>query len=89
MQRATAPMQLHRTYGGCHGDITSLDWSPDGRGSLWPPRTCPPGAALHRCHLCFPLHAKPLMYIGSSIGMHACSCSLQLAASTGFSFIHA
>ena len=22
-------MQLHRTYGGCQGNITSLDWSPD------------------------------------------------------------
>lgn len=23
-------MQLHRTYGGCHDDITSIDWSADG-----------------------------------------------------------
>lgn len=29
--KTTAPMQLHRTYGGCHGDVTSLDWSEDGR----------------------------------------------------------
>lgn len=27
--KTTAPMQLHRTYGGCSGDITSLDWSED------------------------------------------------------------
>ena len=26
-----APMQLHRTYGGCHDVITALDWSPDGQ----------------------------------------------------------
>jgi WD40 repeat protein len=25
-----SPMQLHRTYGGCHDDITSVDWSPCG-----------------------------------------------------------
>ena len=24
-------MQLHRQYGGCHADITALDWSQDGR----------------------------------------------------------
>ncbi|KAK9915110.1 hypothetical protein WJX75_004822 [Coccomyxa subellipsoidea] len=27
--KTTAPMQLHRTYGGCAADITSLDWSED------------------------------------------------------------
>ena len=27
-----SPMQLHRTYGTCHDDITCLDWSPD---SIW------------------------------------------------------
>ncbi len=27
-----SPMQLHRTYGTCHDDITCLDWS---RDSLW------------------------------------------------------
>ena len=29
--KTTAPMQLHRQYGGCHADITALDWSLDGR----------------------------------------------------------
>ena len=29
--KTTAPMQLHRQYGGCHADITALDWSQDGR----------------------------------------------------------
>jgi periodic tryptophan protein 2 len=24
-----SPMKLHRSYGGCHDDITALDWSPD------------------------------------------------------------
>ena len=24
-----APMQLHRTYGQCHADVTALDWSED------------------------------------------------------------
>lgn len=27
--KTTAPMQLHRQYGGCSADITSLDWSDD------------------------------------------------------------
>ncbi|KAK9845761.1 hypothetical protein WJX81_001752 [Elliptochloris bilobata] len=27
--KSVAPMQLHRTYGGCHGDIAALDWSAD------------------------------------------------------------
>lgn len=26
-----SPMQLHRTYGGCHADITRIDWSACGR----------------------------------------------------------
>lgn len=30
--KTTAPMQLYRQYGGCHADITALDWSQDG---LW------------------------------------------------------
>jgi WD40 repeat protein len=30
-EKTMAPMQLHKAYGGCHGDITCLDWSPDGR----------------------------------------------------------
>ena len=25
--KTTAPMQLYRQYGGCHADITALDWS--------------------------------------------------------------
>ena len=29
--KTTAPMQLYRQYGGCHADITALDWSQDGR----------------------------------------------------------
>ena len=29
--KMTAPMQLYRQYGGCHADITALDWSEDGR----------------------------------------------------------
>lgn len=32
LQKSVAPMELHRTYGQCHADITALDWSPD---SLW------------------------------------------------------
>lgn len=28
-QKSVAPMQLHRTYGQCHADITALDWSED------------------------------------------------------------
>ncbi|KAI8469923.1 MAG: WD40 repeat-like protein [Monoraphidium minutum] len=28
--KSMAPMRLHRTYGGCHDDITALDWSPCG-----------------------------------------------------------
>ena len=27
--KSVAPMQLHRTYGGCHGDIAALGWSAD------------------------------------------------------------
>ena len=23
-------MELHRTYGGCHADITDVSWAPDG-----------------------------------------------------------
>ncbi|GBF92981.1 hypothetical protein Rsub_05817 [Raphidocelis subcapitata] len=29
--KSMAPMQLHRTYGGAHDDITSVDWSPCGQ----------------------------------------------------------
>ena len=29
--KTTAPMQLHAQYGGCHADITALDWSQDGQ----------------------------------------------------------
>ena len=32
LDKSVAPMQLHRTYGHCHADITALDWSAD---SLW------------------------------------------------------
>ncbi|KAA6423408.1 MAG: WD40 repeat [Trebouxia sp. A1-2] len=28
-QKSVAPMQLHRTYGQCHADVTALDWSQD------------------------------------------------------------
>lgn len=30
--KSVAPMQLHRTYGGCHADIAALAWSAD---SAW------------------------------------------------------
>jgi periodic tryptophan protein 2 len=26
-----APMQLHRTYGGCFDTVTDVAWSPDGQ----------------------------------------------------------
>jgi hypothetical protein len=29
--KSMAPMQLHRTYGGCHDDVTCLDWSECGQ----------------------------------------------------------
>lgn len=29
LQKSVAPMELHRTYGQCHSDITTVDWSPD------------------------------------------------------------
>ena len=32
LAKTVAPMELHRTYGHCHADITALDWSAD---SLW------------------------------------------------------
>lgn len=32
LAKSMSPMQLHRTYGTCHDDITCLDWS---RDSLW------------------------------------------------------
>lgn len=32
MSKSTNPLELHRTYGHCHGDIISLDWSED---STW------------------------------------------------------
>ena len=28
-QKSVGPMQLHRTYGQCHADVTALDWSQD------------------------------------------------------------
>lgn len=28
-QKSVAPMQLHRTYGQCHAEVTALDWSQD------------------------------------------------------------
>jgi WD40 repeat protein len=31
-EKTVAPMQLHRTYGQCHADVTALDWSQD---SCW------------------------------------------------------
>ncbi len=30
-EKQMSPMQLHRTYGGCHADITRIDWSACGR----------------------------------------------------------
>ncbi|KAL4425513.1 hypothetical protein ABPG75_009529 [Micractinium tetrahymenae] len=32
LEKTVAPMELHRTYGQCHSDITAIHWSPD---SLW------------------------------------------------------
>lgn len=29
--KAFAPMRLHRTYGGCFAEITTLAWAADGR----------------------------------------------------------
>ena len=29
LAKSMTPMRLHRSYGGCHGDITCLDWSAD------------------------------------------------------------
>lgn len=29
LEKSVAPMELHRTYGQCHSDITAVDWSPD------------------------------------------------------------
>ena len=29
--KSMAPMRLHRAYGGCHDDVTCLDWSPCGQ----------------------------------------------------------
>lgn len=29
LAKSWAPMELHRTYGHCHADITDLDWSAD------------------------------------------------------------
>ena len=29
LQKSVAPMELHRTYGHCHSDITCVHWSPD------------------------------------------------------------
>jgi len=29
--KALAPMRMHRAYGGCHDDISALDWSADSR----------------------------------------------------------
>ena len=30
-QKSVNPMQLHRTYGQCHADVTALDWSQDSK----------------------------------------------------------
>ena len=32
LAKTVSPMQLHRTYGHCHDDVTAIDWSAD---SLW------------------------------------------------------
>ena len=29
LEKTTAPMELHRTYGQCHDDVVALDWAPD------------------------------------------------------------
>lgn len=29
LEKSVAPMELHRTYGQCHADVTALDWSSD------------------------------------------------------------
>ncbi len=47
--KSVAPMQLHRTYGGCHGDIAALDWSAD---SQWIAVASKDLTA--RCALCTP-----------------------------------
>lgn len=28
-EKSMCPMHLHRNYGGCHSDITCIDWSAD------------------------------------------------------------
>jgi WD40 repeat protein len=30
-EKLVAPMQLHRTYGGCHDTVTDVGWSEDGQ----------------------------------------------------------
>jgi len=32
LRKVFAPMELYRSYGGCHADISSVDWSDD---SFW------------------------------------------------------
>lgn len=34
LAKSMSPMQLHRTYGTCHDDITCLDWSADSQWLL-------------------------------------------------------
>jgi WD40 repeat protein len=34
LAKVVAPMELHRTYGQCHADITALDWSADSQWLL-------------------------------------------------------
>ena len=29
LEKSVAPMELHRTFGQCHSDITTVDWSAD------------------------------------------------------------
>ncbi len=39
LEKSVAPMELHRTFGQCHSDITSVDWSAD---SQWLVRAAAP-----------------------------------------------
>ena len=39
LEKSVAPMQLHRTFGQCHSDITTVDWSAD---SQWLVRAAAP-----------------------------------------------
>ena len=55
--KSMAPMRLHRSYGGCHGDITCLDWSAD---SSWIAV-----AAKDLCARCGP-RSWPTLYLASA-----------------------